>query len=242
MHEAVDQRLVDIQDEVREAFEWGLEQDRSAADSLVKRTDELIAAVPSWSQQGRRASLDTLRTKLLDAERVTVLGAAATQEEAGRAAQQEGVIIAADGSVGALEVRTRLACVVSDFDGGVHLHGAAKEGVPIVAHSHGDNVQRFSLALSKWSQFDTPPPLILTHQTPAPCQGAHNFGGFTDGDRAVCFALAMGVNPMNINLVGFSLNTVGMWSATTVSEQKLKKLAWMYRILEMVELHDAIAP
>ena len=242
MHEAVDQRLVDIQDEVRDAFEWGLEQDRAAAESLVKRTGKLISTVPSWSQQGRRASLDALRTKLFDAKRVTVLGAAATEEEAGRVAQQEGVIIAADGSVGALKVRNRLACVVSDFDGGIHLHGAAKEGVPIVAHSHGDNVQRFSLALSEWSKFETPPPLILSHQTPTPCQGAHNFGGFTDGDRAVCFALAMGVSPMNIDLVGFSLNTVGMWSATTVPEQKLKKLAWMYRILEMVELHDAVAP
>lgn len=242
MHEAVDQRLVDIQDEVRDAFEWGLEQDRSAAESLIRRTGELISTVPSWSQQGRRASLDALRTKLFDAKRVTVLGAAATEEEAGRVAQQEGVIIAADGSVGALKVRNRLACVVSDFDGGIHLHGAAKEGVPIVAHSHGDNVQRFSLALSEWSKFETPPPLILSHQTPTPCQGAHNFGGFTDGDRAVCFALAMGVSPMNIDLVGFSLNTVGMWSATTVPEQKLKKLAWMYRILEMVELHDAVAP
>ena len=52
----------------------------------------------------------------------------------------------------------------------------------------------------------------------------------------------MGVNPQNIDLVGFSLNTVGRWSATTVPEEKLKKLAWMYRILEMVELHDAVAP
>jgi hypothetical protein len=52
----------------------------------------------------------------------------------------------------------------------------------------------------------------------------------------------MGVNPMNIELVGFSLNKVGMWSATTVPEQKLRKLVWMYRILEMVELHDAVAP
>jgi len=242
MHEAVDQRLVDIQDEVRGAFEWGLEQDRFAAEALVKRTNEHVAVVPSWSQESRRSSLDALRTKLFAAKRVTVLGAAATEEEAGRVAKQEGVIIAADGSVGALKVRNRLACVVSDFDGGVHLHGAAKEGVPIVAHSHGDNVQRFSLALSEWSQFETPPALILTHQTPAPCQGAHNFGGFTDGDRAVCFALAMGVNPMNIELVGFSLNKVGMWSATTVPEQKLRKLVWMYRILEMVELHDAVAP
>lgn len=242
MHEAVDQRLVDIQDEVRDAFGWGLEEDLLAAEALVQRTYELVAAVPSWSQEGRLASLDALRATLFAAERVTVLGAAATEEEARRVAQQEGVIIAADGSVGALRVRNRLACVVSDFDGGVHLHSAAKEGVPIVAHSHGDNVQRFTRALSEWSQFDTPPSLILTHQTPAQCQGAHNFGGFTDGDRAVCFALAMGVNLMNIDLVGFSLNTVGMWSATTVPEQKLKKLAWMYRILEMVELHDAVAP
>ena len=52
----------------------------------------------------------------------------------------------------------------------------------------------------------------------------------------------MGVNPQNIDLVGFSLNTVGRWSATTVPEEKLKKLAWMYRILKMVELHDAVAP
>ncbi len=242
MHEAVDQRLVDIQDEVRDVFGWALDEDRVAAKALVQRTSEFAAAVPSWSEDGRRASLGALRTTLSDAERVTVLGAAATEEEAFRAAQQEGVIIAADGSVGALKMRNRLACVVSDFDGGVHLHSAAEEGVPIVAHGHGDNVQRSALALSEWSQFDTPPSLILTHQTPTPCHGAHNFGGFTDGDRAVCFALAMGVNPQNIDLVGFSLNTVGKWSATTVPEQKLKKLTWMYRILKIVGLHDAVAP
>lgn len=242
MHEAVDQRLVDIQDEVRAAFGWALDEDRVAAETLVQRTSEFAAAVPSWSEVGRRASSDALRAKLSSAERVIVLGAAATEEEALRAAQQEGVIVAADGSVGALKMRNRLACVVSDFDGGVHLRSAAEEGVPIVAHGHGDNVQRSTLALSEWSQFDTPPSLILTHQTPTPCHGAHNFGGFTDGDRAVCFALAMGVNPQNIDLVGFSLNTVGKWSATTVPEQKLKKLTWMYRILKIVGLHDAVAP
>lgn len=242
MHEAVEQRLVDIQDEVRDAFGWALDEDRVAAKALVQSASECVKAVPTWSEDGRRDTLDTLRIELSSAERVTVLGAAATEQEAVRASQQEGLIIAADGSVGALQVRSRLACVVSDFDGGAHLHSAAEEGVPIVAHGHGDNIQRSALALSEWSQFDTPPPLVLTHQTPTPCHGAHNFGGFTDGDRAVCFALAMGVNPQNINLVGFSLNTVGKWSATTVPGQKLKKLAWMYRILEMVELHDAVVP
>ena len=119
MHEAVDQRLVDIQDEVRDAFGWGLEEDQLAAEALVQRTYELVTAVPSWSQEGRLASLDALRKSLSAAGRVTVLGASATEEEARRVALQEGVIIAADGSVGALQVRNRLACVVSDFDGGV---------------------------------------------------------------------------------------------------------------------------
>ena len=96
MHEAVDQRLVDIQDEVRDAFGWGLEEDLLAAEALVQGTYELVTAVPSWSQEGRLASLDALRATLFAAERVTVLGAAATEEEARRVAQQEGVIIAAD--------------------------------------------------------------------------------------------------------------------------------------------------
>ena len=46
MHEAVDQRLVDIQDEVRDAFGWGLEEDLLAAEALVQRTYELVAAAP----------------------------------------------------------------------------------------------------------------------------------------------------------------------------------------------------
>ena len=50
MHEAVDQRLVHIQDEVRDAFGWGLEEDLLAAEALVQRTYELVTAVPSWSQ------------------------------------------------------------------------------------------------------------------------------------------------------------------------------------------------
>ena len=162
MHEAVDQRLVDIQDEVRDAFGWALDEDRVSAKALVQRTSEYVSAVPSWDEGGRRATLNALRVKLSAAERITILGAAATEEEARRAVQQEGLIIAADGSVGALQVRSRLACVVSDFDGGSHLHSAAEEGVPIVAHGHGDNIQRSALTLSQWSQFDTPPSLILT--------------------------------------------------------------------------------
>ena len=39
----------------------------------------------------------------------------------------------------------------------------------------------------------TPPHLTLTHQANVELEGMHNPGGFTDGDRALCFIHALGV-------------------------------------------------
>ena len=240
MHEAIDQRLIDVQDEVRRAFEWAMEDDSRSAAELIELVDNLASSIPFWSAQGRMDCLERVGRRLREAGLVTILGAAATPNEARALAEKDGVIIAADGSVGALDSFHQLACVVSDFDGGQYLESAAKEGVPIVAHGHGDNTVRGGKALTTWAEFESPPQLILSHQTTLMHHGAHNFGGFTDGDRAVCFALAMGVKKENIALVGFSLNTVGRWSATTIPGRKLEKLSWMYRILEMLELHGSI--
>ena len=103
---------------------------------------------------------------------------------------------------------------------------------------HSEVTKRFKLSVSVRSPTRR---LVLSHQTPEPVEGAHNFGGFTDGDRAVCFALAIGVKRENIRLLGFSLREVGPWSATTVHELKLQKLAWMNRILTSVGLDGAVA-
>ena len=37
----------------------------------------------------------------------------------------------------------------------------------------------------------------------------HNFGGFTDGDRAVCLAINLGVPIKKITLLGFSTTRLG---------------------------------
>ena len=240
MHEAIDQRLIDVQSEVRKAFDWAMVDDSRSASDMIELVDRLASSVPFWNDEGRMHCFEDVRRRLIGAESVSILGAAATPEEALALAERGDLIIAADGSVGALNSYQQLVCVVSDFDGGQYLESAANEGVPIVAHGHGDNEAYVKKALTKWAEFDTPPQLILSHQTTLVHPGAHNFGGFTDGDRAVCFALAMGVKKENIALVGFSLNAVGRWSATTVPEQKLEKLRWMYRILEMLGLHGAI--
>ena len=240
MHEAFHPHLIAVQSEVRSAFGWSVSSDAEGVAAMVQCVHALSLGVPSWLPESRGKSLDLLRRKLLSAPKIVVIGAAVTQQEADAVATEDAVIIAADGAVGALTSLAKLACIVSDFDGGAYLDDAAKSGAAVVAHGHGDNILRSKEALHNWAESKTPPQLILTHQTPYPVDNAHNFGGFTDGDRAVCFALAMGVKKENIELVGFAMGVVGRWSATTVPEQKLQKLMWMKKILEFVEIDEAI--
>jgi hypothetical protein len=37
-----------------------------------------------------------------------------------------------------------------------------------------------------------------------------------------------------VELVGFSTDTIGPWSGSTNEEQKIRKLTWMQRILELL--------
>ena len=67
-----------------------------------------------------------------------------------------------------------------------------------------------------------------------------NFGGFTDGDRALCFAIWAGVKVENIELLGFSTKKIGHWSGMTNREKKLKKLVWMEKIVSMFNLDNQI--
>ena len=59
------------------------------------------------------------------------------------------------------------------------------------------------------SEMITPPRLILTHQTPDRIEGMLNPGGFTDGDRAVCLAMMLGLKQEACELIGFSTNSIG---------------------------------
>jgi uncharacterized Rossmann fold enzyme len=62
----------------------------------------------------------------------------------------------------------------------------------------------------------------------------HNPGGFTDGDRAVCIAFALGAD--EVELVGFSIDEVGIWSGVTDKKRKLMKLKWMNKVLKLLSL------
>jgi len=90
-----------------------------------------------------------------------------------------------------------------------------KKGCLLVLHAHGDNMERIRDVIPKVGCF------VGTTQH-KPFNRIYNFGGFTDGDRAVLIAKKFGAK--RIKLHGFSFNGEGI---------KGKKLMWARKILEM---------
>ncbi|HUK93181.1 MAG TPA: 6-hydroxymethylpterin diphosphokinase MptE-like protein [Methanomicrobiales archaeon] len=118
-------------------------------------------------------------------------------EELGRI---RGTVIAADGAASRLHARgIRPDVIVTDLDGATDAFvGMNRAGTIIVVHAHGDNMD----LLRRWvPRF--PGPLVGTTQS-RPFGAIHNFGGFSDGDRAVFLADALGAT--EVVIVGFDLD------------------------------------
>ena len=235
------QRLIGFQDDVRLSFGWDYSEDFDSAKSMEEAfKEDFPYGVENWSLDSRNRCLQEICKEIATCDRLVIIGAAVEQQQLSEIDLQNTAVIAADGSVGAMLDFKSLTCIVSDLDGGEHIDFAASRSQRFVIHAHGDNILRWQKALNNWSNFSNPPNLVLSHQTNEILQGMHNFGGFTDGDRAVCFALWAGVEKEKIELVGFSTQKVGVWSGTTNPETKMKKLSWMKKILGFLNLESQI--
>ena len=116
--------------------------------------------------------------------------------------------------------------IVTDLDGDADsLKRCGKRGAILVVHAHGDNISRLHLAAG----FE-----MCMGTTQSRSYGSvRNFGGFTDGDRAVF--LAGHFRAKRIILLGMDYDgTVGRLSETRKADvnTKLKKLAKSKKILE----------
>ncbi|MFL2981729.1 MAG: hypothetical protein ACJZ4V_02270, partial [Candidatus Poseidoniaceae archaeon] len=105
--EAVDERLILIQNEIRKSFGWDLESDLISAKSLASNCKNPTASV------------------MFDSK-VTVVGAAA---EFGL--ELSNPTIVADGAIGAITDLSKVALIVTDGDGSPHLERALNQGIPI---------------------------------------------------------------------------------------------------------------
>ena len=230
--------LIEIQDEIRDDFGWKLAADLDSAKNLRWVCKEKSWSLKTWTDKGRKETLLDLQEQLISGP-ITILGAAAEAEDVRDAILAGHRLIAADGSVGVLTEAefpdiawNSLLCVVSDGDGDmVHLAMAAERKITFVLHAHGDNQNQWMELLDVLHLYNTP--IILTHQTPSDLTGMVNPGGFTDGDRAVCFALAMNASNNQLTLRGFRTDKIGRWTGSTVPERKMRKLEWMKRVIEI---------
>jgi hypothetical protein len=120
--------------------------------------------------------------------------------------------------------------IVTDLDGDeATFRKIGKSKTIFVVHAHGDNISKLSLI----ENFKN---CIGTTQT-RPFGKIQNFGGFTDGDRAVF--LASYFNAKNIILFGMDFGKrIGKFSNTKPTERtmKLKKLKKAISLLEWLAL------
>jgi len=139
--------------------------------------------------------------------------------------------VSADGATTALLEEGILPdVVVTDLDGRIEdLLEADGRGTIVVLHAHGDNAE---MIRDYGGSFRN---LIGTTQTnPRLFKNLYNFGGFTDGDRAVFLADHFGAR--RIYLIGFDFDgRIGRYSMSRNKGLKRKKLRWCKTLLQELD-------
>lgn len=207
-------------------FHYSLAEDREAATLLSKLIPKSIP--PS-----------TVRGKLWR-KAVLVFGAGPSLEDDIRTMSENSSLehfstIAADGAALAFEKVANRGpdIIVTDLDG---LRSRITRKIftrtIVVVHGHGDNIMLLRKLV---------PCLGSVHGTTQaePLPNVHNYGGFTDGDRAVFLADAYGAKMIVLAGMDFG-KTVGSYSKPRIRDQsvKLRKLGIAQELLEYLAKHS----
>ena len=140
---------------------------------------------------------------------------------------KEYVLVAADGATTAMvEERVAPDIIVTDLDGNLDdILLANLRGANVVIHAHGDNSDK----IVQLTPFFTS---VLGTTQAQPIGNLYNFGGFTDGDRAMFLAIALGASEMILAGMDFG-NIVTQYSRPNLitktakaDEIKSKKLKY----------------
>ncbi len=193
-----------------------------------KKEDEKSAVLLSKLLMKKKLGTPKDLNNMIFGKNVYVFGAAGSlQEDIKKVKKEKGVFISADPATSLLMEKGIIPdIIVTDIDGIVEDQITAnREGAIVVVHAHGNNMDKLKQYIP---MFDGK--LIGTTQS-KPFDNIYNFGGFTDGDRAVYLADCFGAK--KIFLAGFDFENVRKYSKS--KELKMKKLKWAKRIIEKID-------
>lgn len=201
--------------EILDDFGFSRERDEEAGRTLF----DLLESGPDSSK------ILAATSKLVRCQFVVICGNAPTLTDEIKSflssrSQQKYVFIAADGATSVLlKAGVVPEIIVTDLDGCMDdILRANERGSIVVMHAHGDNQDLLREYVPQLRNV-----IGTTQSRPQP--GLYNFGGFTDGDRAVFFARCLEAS--EIKLIGFDFNDM------SVTPRKHKKLAWAKRLIEL---------
>lgn len=151
------------------------------------------------------------------------------------------VLVAADGATTALiEERLSPDIVATDLDGNIDdILLANLRGANIAIHAHGDNIDRIASLSSFFNN------VIGTTQA-QPIGNLYNFGGFTDGDRALFLAVALGASEIILAGMDFG-DIVTQYSrpklpvkTAEADDFKKKKLVYAERFTQWIIENESV--
>jgi Uncharacterized Rossmann fold enzyme len=210
-----------IYEDIAKRLKISIEEDYRATDLL----EVLI--------RGKSLNVEVL-SKMIKGKHVVVAGAGPSiiedLENIKRVERKDLVFITCDGATKAfLEIFEEPPnIIVTDLDGFPKEQVFCnQQGSIIIVHAHGDNKEQIVTYVPKLKN------IIGTTQV-KPKGNTYNFGGFTDGDRAVFITGAF--EPLTITLVGMDLTEdVGKYSKQIIFD-RTKKIAKLKIAKELLEL------
>ncbi|MFQ5712168.1 MAG: 6-hydroxymethylpterin diphosphokinase MptE-like protein [Candidatus Geothermarchaeales archaeon] len=216
-------------DEILRAFGYNREEDQRAAFLL----NELLGAKALGKEEAE---------KLIRGRRVIVFGAGPSLEGdlkrlGGEETLENLIVVTADGATSALlNVLGRVPdVVVTDLDGNMgDIAFSERRGALIVIHAHGDNIPSLRRYVHRFSK-------ALGTTQAQPIDKIYNFGGFTDGDRAVFLAVAMGADAVTLAGMDFG-DEIGRYSKRVLKslEEKRLKLRFGKKLLEWLATKTSV--
>ncbi len=182
--------------------------------------DEEAALLLSQLLPDSEKALGVAQERVRDRSVLIFGNAPSLAEEVEGLAMKGEALIAADGATAVLLGKGILPdIIVTDLDGPFpEIRKANQRGSIVAVHAHGDNLDALRCFV----------PLLRNAIGTVQCRppyGLYNFGGFTDGDRCVYLAKALGAASMK--LVGFDFDD------ESVTPRKKKKLAWARRLIDL---------